>query len=148
MTHPVVLNELNPSPEVIHQWAFDLNLWLIEQDEDLVLSEIKHVPLLLALSRDESCPKQATCFAIVDRVSRGVLLGRDIDGCRLIHRSIDAETKASPITSTWAKAFGNAYDRLLHPRKFERREAQALAKWLLPCDFFCREQIRSNRTHG
>jgi hypothetical protein len=38
-------------------WAFDKDLRLLSQDEDLILGDREFVPALIALAEDKACPK-------------------------------------------------------------------------------------------
>jgi hypothetical protein len=53
----VVLNEVNPSDDLLRRWAFDENLLLMDQDEDVILACDEHIPVLCELIADPACPK-------------------------------------------------------------------------------------------
>jgi hypothetical protein len=46
MSDEVILNDWNPSEETLLRWAFDENLLLSDQDEDLILHREEYLPLL------------------------------------------------------------------------------------------------------
>lgn len=66
MTSDVVLNDWNPSEETLRRWAFDENLYLSDQDEDLVLGQEQYLPLLIELADDPSCPKAGYILSCLD----------------------------------------------------------------------------------
>ena len=58
------------TPEVIRIWAYDDDLLLLEQDEDLLLYGVEFIPVLLELSGDDRCPKEVYAFSILCQFSR------------------------------------------------------------------------------
>lgn len=51
----------------ILEWAYDDDLLLLEQDEELLLgAHHEYFPLLAKLSKDEACPKADYCLTIMD----------------------------------------------------------------------------------
>jgi hypothetical protein len=61
-----ILNDWNPSESTLRRWAFDENLFLSEQDEDLVLHRREYLPILIPLADDPSCPKASYILACLD----------------------------------------------------------------------------------
>jgi hypothetical protein len=68
-----ILNDAEPSLDTVRRWAFDERLWLMEQDEDMILADVKYVPLLLELAADPDCPKARYCLSIVEQHCRFIL---------------------------------------------------------------------------
>ncbi|WP_298867379.1 hypothetical protein [uncultured Gimesia sp.] len=145
MTDDVILNDVDPSPEVIHRWAYDENLLLIDQDEDLILGNAEYVPMLLQLAREPDCPKNDYCLSIVYYCSQIYLLARDRQQCDAIFKCVDSDIDTSPVTSKWAAAFRRAYHQLITPRALSHADAVSLAKWLLVGDYCHRSFIETGR---
>ena len=51
---------------IIRQWGYDEELFLAEQDEDLLLGDISHFQVLAELAKDPNCPKADYALAIMD----------------------------------------------------------------------------------
>jgi hypothetical protein len=66
MTEETVLNDWNPSPETLHRWAYDENLLLDEQDEDLALGRRDFLPILIPIADDTRCPKADYILSSLD----------------------------------------------------------------------------------
>lgn len=66
MGDEVVLNDWNPSEETLRRWAFDENLFLSDQDEDLVLGHEDFLPVLIELASDPACPKASYILSCLD----------------------------------------------------------------------------------
>lgn len=62
----IILNDWNPSEETIRRWAYDENIFLDEQDEDLVLGGEGYFPVLIPLASDPQCPKASYILSIMD----------------------------------------------------------------------------------
>src|SRR5262245_7591297 len=43
--------------DVIRTWGYDEELFLLQQDEDLLLYEEEFIPVILELAGDDQCPK-------------------------------------------------------------------------------------------
>ncbi len=56
--------------EVVKEWAYDEDLILMEQDEDLLLYDFELIPTLLELAGDKECPKGDYAFYILCQFSR------------------------------------------------------------------------------
>ncbi len=57
------------TPEVVRAWGYGEDLFS-EQDEDLLLHDLRLVPVLLDLVGDDKCPKQRDAFYILCQFSR------------------------------------------------------------------------------
>ncbi len=62
----IILDDWNPSEETIRRWAYDLNILMAEQDEDLVFCVDELIPLLIELASDKNCPKATYILSILD----------------------------------------------------------------------------------
>lgn len=73
----IILDDWNPSEETIRRWAYDENIFLADQDEDLVLGGKGYFPILIALASDPHCPKAAYILSIMDFYTMFETLWRD-----------------------------------------------------------------------
>jgi hypothetical protein len=53
----VVLDEVNPTGDLLRRWAYDEKLLLMGEDEDVILACDEHIPVLAELIADSACPK-------------------------------------------------------------------------------------------
>jgi hypothetical protein len=58
------------TPAVVRAWGYDEELLLLDQDEDLLLYDVKFIPVLLELAGDERCPKRDYAFCILCQFCR------------------------------------------------------------------------------
>lgn len=66
MSDEVILNDWNPSEETLLRWAFDENLLLSDQDEDLILHREEYLPLLISIAGESTCPKAGYILSCLD----------------------------------------------------------------------------------
>ena len=59
--------------ELIRVWAFDPDLLLLEQDEDLLLCDEPLVPCLVELADDNDCPKNFYIYSTLCQYSRELM---------------------------------------------------------------------------
>ena len=50
-------NEGEITESIIREWAYDENMWLCDQDEDLILYNEKLLPIIVELGSDSDCLK-------------------------------------------------------------------------------------------
>lgn len=61
------------TPELICEWAYDPDMFLMEQDEELILHDDELVPMTLPLMDDPHCPKGEIIFFTVCNYSRELM---------------------------------------------------------------------------
>ena len=66
MSEEIVLNDWNPSEETLRRWAFDNNIFLADQDEDLLLGHRDYFSTLIPLADDPTCPKSDYILSCLD----------------------------------------------------------------------------------
>ena len=66
----LILNDYHPSEETVRRWAYDENLYFIEQDEDGALHDAKYIPLMVELASADDCPKAEYIANILDDCAR------------------------------------------------------------------------------
>jgi hypothetical protein len=89
--------------EDIRLWAYDENLILMNQGEDVLLCDLEYVPLLLELMADESCPKRQDIFNVLCQLSRVCYLFPQQDGWLALEQNLDlAKDTQKAYVSEWA----------------------------------------------
>lgn len=66
MNTETILNDWNPSEETLRRWAYDENILLADQDEDIVLGHRDYLPVLIPLADDPACPKADYILSSLD----------------------------------------------------------------------------------
>lgn len=74
--------------ELIRIWAFDPDLLLLEQDEDLLLHDEPLVPCLLQLADDNNCPKNFYIYSTLCQYSRELVTRGKQHGFEKIRRIV------------------------------------------------------------
>jgi len=132
MVSEFILEDWNPSEATLRRWAYDEDLYLAEQDEDLVLHHENYLPLLLELAGEPLCPKAKYILACVDAYL-GLIVLRDSERDLAIVSKGAAIAGQSPsaIIGTW----GQLLERRLGYRKgigaTSRHQALAMGQDLL-----------------
>ena len=73
-----ITDNVNPTNDDVREWGYDEDLFLMEQDEDLLLYGTEYVPVLLELARDPACPKREYAIAILGQFVREAALSERI----------------------------------------------------------------------
>ncbi len=85
-----VLDELNPTKEQIKAWAYDENLLLVDQDEDLILENTRYLDILIDFTFDNNCLKRDYCISIIESLIHNKLVNRDVEELKRIDKSINS----------------------------------------------------------
>lgn len=127
-----ILNDVEPSCDLVRRWGFDESLYFIEQDEDLVLHDERYVRVLMELSADATCPKNDFALSVLSYYSQLVILKRKRHEADRIARSIaDSPHRSHERLCCWVTYFGRVHDRLIRPRPLTDEEMNSLARDLL-----------------
>jgi len=126
-----ILYDVNPLPETVRKWAYDDNVLLLDQDEDLILHGVEYVPLLLEFASDRKCPKREYSLQILDYFGKLSLLHRtaeahDIGSFARKHISAELESVRG-----WACDFVRVLEILEHPRRLSGSQMEWTAKYLI-----------------
>jgi hypothetical protein len=98
----VILNDVDPSEEVVKRWAYDEREMFISQDEDLILHDPKYITLMVELASAKDCPKAAYITGILDYFSMQTALYGTKEGLeRFRDPSLASLPAGLPITE-WA----------------------------------------------
>jgi hypothetical protein len=67
-THSVTIldHDSEFDAETLRRWAYDLDLDLISQDEDLLIGNREFLPILIPIADDPACPKAGYILASID----------------------------------------------------------------------------------
>ncbi|WP_035333776.1 hypothetical protein [Dyadobacter crusticola] len=126
------LDTINPTIEQLQLWAYDLDLYLTEQDEDLILHSNQYLPALLQFACDCSCPKKEYCFSILEHHVEHLLSRRDI---KLIDEAAVIISQIENVTDTgvleWRASFYWISELIASPRKLNFEEMQEIASFLI-----------------
>lgn len=133
MTEYTILDDT--SIKNVRRWGYDLNLFLCEQDEDLVVGDVAYLPVLFELACDPQCPKAEYCLTIIDFHATHWFLYRDSARTGAVVRAAaDASEKivhAHSSVAEWVHEYTGLYQRLLHPQSFSEQEAERFARRLI-----------------
>ena len=131
MDDEIVLNNFEPSVELVREWGYSEDMCFIEQDEDLALHDARYVSILLELAADDSCPKNDYALSILTYFSQLALLSRRTETVELISRTAAASVKSNPKIEDWKRYFQQVRERLINPKPLDASEIEMLAKQLL-----------------
>ncbi|KAA0992584.1 hypothetical protein [Dyadobacter aurulentus] len=126
------LDTISPTTQQILLWAYDLDMYLTEQDEDLTLLSNRYIAILLRLSCDDKCPKQHYCFSILKHHIQHLLGQRDHTN---IQESIAIFDQFGIVTNTAIRDWLSDFKWMAHlvatPRELTFSEAQKIAKFII-----------------
>lgn len=102
MQDELILNDWNPSDEVLRYWAYNEHVQLADQDSDLVLHREDYLPLLLGIADDPACPKSSEILSTLDfYLMFLVLRGTDLQ-LRIVENAIQLVMNAkTPPVLNW-----------------------------------------------
>ncbi len=97
-----ILNE--PLNEVsLRRWAFDEDMLLSDQDEDLLLHQAEYLPILILLADDPSCPKDGYILSCLDHYLKFIVLCGLEAELEVVRKAIKLACCATtPILHNWA----------------------------------------------
>ena len=141
------LDEVNPSPGQLRRWGYEDDLYLTGQDEDLLLHDVKYLPILLELASDPACPKQFYAASIVYTYAQLCVLHKRRAEVEAISAFVEAiPPDVAPLVGEWRDDFRWITDRLLSPRPLSADEAERLAWGLLVGRYCTRDLARTGRS--
>lgn len=85
----IVLNDWGPTEAVVNRWAYDENVCLTDQDEDLALHMPHYIPILIGLADDPRCPKADYILIILDDYLKGLSLSRDREFFKTVRVAVE-----------------------------------------------------------
>jgi hypothetical protein len=147
MTDDVILNDADPTCELVRQWGYDENLYFIEQDEDLILHDAKYVPVLMELAADAKCPKNDDTLSVLSYFSQLTVLFKQTNTANKIAEHIATSPhRNDPRIAQWIGYFRCIYDRLVHPCSMTDADMESFAKQLLNGQYAYRRFERTGHT--
>jgi len=87
----MIENPCDLSASDLREWAYNEDVELMDQDEDLLLHDINYVPVLLECARDIECPKAGDIISILSYFGQLRLLHRVIDEAVALSQEIDRQ---------------------------------------------------------
>ncbi|WP_323000696.1 hypothetical protein [Denitromonas sp.] len=128
----MIENPCDLSDADLREWAYDEEIELMEQDEDLLLHDIKYMPVLLECIRDARSPKSDYIFNIVAYFGQLRLLHKVTDEAAALSEEISRQLLLSGgerLAELQHLVF--AHRQLVSPRALSTQEADELAYDLL-----------------
>jgi len=146
MPEDIILDDVSPSIESVRRWGYDERLLFIEQDEDLILHELRYVPILLELARDRHCPKRDYALNIIHYYSQLTVLLQDRALARAIVGFADSvEREDDDGVRRWVTFFRRIFSQLTAPHTLDDDSAMELASDLLAGPYSSRSLERTGR---
>lgn len=141
-----ILDIGNPTPQQLHDWGYDEDLYLTEQDEDLLLHNLRYVPTLLDLAADPRCPKQQYAADIITYYSQLTLLRRIVPTATgLAQVAQMTRYPSAPLIEKWRDWYLWLYELLLQPRPISTEEMERIAFLLAVGDCCTRDLKRTGQ---
>ncbi|MCE6991309.1 hypothetical protein [Dyadobacter sp. CY323] len=121
------LETFSPTIEQVMDWAYDDDLYLTSQDEDLVLHANKYVAVLFKLASQVDCPKKDYCYSILYHYAQDLMMRRDARALQEIFSIIitDKDLK-DPQLLHWFSDVQWVYQLLKEPRVITEDEVNRL----------------------
>lgn len=139
------LDTFRPTLEQIQLWAFDTEMYFVEQDEDLALHQNEYIPKLLELASDINCPKAEYCLSILTNYSRLILANRQVEDVLVtLDHLKKVQFELSYQVRNWKNTFLFLADILLTPRPISPEEADKIG-WRLTVGEFCSREFKKSR---
>ncbi|MEX6689675.1 hypothetical protein QTN47_19375 [Danxiaibacter flavus] len=130
------LDKFDPSISEVKDWAYDENLYFIEQDEDLVLHSTKYITALMELASDPNCPKGDYCLSILSYYSQILLAKRLVDEViKARQQMLEYNLPLIGKVQKWRTDFLNLVDLISNPRPIDEIEADQIARQLIVGDY-------------
>ena len=90
------------TPDLVREWAYDEEMLLLEQDEDLLLYDWELLPTMLKLIADHTCPKRKwVYFALCQFTRESVTRGGDAGAASLSNALSSVEPPAEGWLAEW-----------------------------------------------
>jgi hypothetical protein len=129
-----VLNITSPTIAQVQTWAYDEDMYFMEQDEELLLHAERYMPIMLELALDDKCPKQNACYTILESYSFSQLENRNKEGVQkllALEKVKSKETFTNKKVNEWKINFKKIVDLYFNPRPLTNDECAFVIKILL-----------------
>lgn len=125
------LNNFTPSIREVQEWGYDVDLYFIEQDEDLALHSPEYISILMELASDKECPKKEYCLSILTHYSQILLANRILNEIKDVKLHIENyDLSLGDGVDKWRSDFLFFTDLIDNPRHISEAEADNIA-WRL-----------------
>jgi hypothetical protein len=120
------------TPEVICEWAYDEEAYLISQDEDLLLYKWELLPVMLELIADSNCPKRQWIYFALCQFTRESVTRRGKAGqIELSHAIASLEPPTEEWQADWYAYTQRVLGYMQPTGAVDRETAACMAKDLL-----------------
>jgi hypothetical protein len=129
-----ILNICNPSIAQVKTWAYDEDMYFMEQDEELLLHAHRYMPTMLELALDNKCPKQNACYTVLESYSFSQLEYRNKESIQKIialEKVGSKETFTNKKVNEWKINFKKIVDLYFNPRPLTNDECAFIIKTFL-----------------
>jgi hypothetical protein len=129
-----ILNITSPTLPQVQTWAYDEDMYFMEQDEELLLHAERYMDIMLELALNDKCPKQNACYTILESYSFSQLENRNKEGIQkilAIEKVKSKETFTNIKVNEWKINFKKIVDLFFNPRQLTNEECAFIIKTLL-----------------
>ena len=120
------------TPEIVKIWAYDEDLWLLEQDEDLLLYNFEFIPVLLKLVLDDNYPKGDYAFCILCQFCREQVARGGSQGANALEKVVeDLPVQSVGNAKQWYEYVNRLLSYFYNPKPLSKSEAHRVADELL-----------------
>ena len=85
----IILNDWGPTEAVVNRWAYDEQVALTDQDEELAFYMPHYIPILMRLADDPLCPKADYILEILDGYLKELSLSRDSESLETVREAVE-----------------------------------------------------------
>jgi hypothetical protein len=129
-----ILNIISPTIAQVQTWAYNEDMYFMEQDEELLLYADRYMDIMLELALNDKCPKQNACYTILESYSFSQLENRNKEGIQkilAIEKVKSKETFTDIKVNEWKINFKKIVDLFYNPRPLTNDECAFVIKILL-----------------
>ncbi len=118
--------------EDVRKWGYDEDMFLLSQDEDLVLHDPKYIAVLMELSSDNQCPKQEYSLRILYYYTQIYFCLRDKEEIEQCYQNmLMYEGDMSLAVIRWKENFLLMKGLLNNPHPVDSPQADEIAMFLI-----------------
>lgn len=127
-----ISDNVNPTADDVRQWGYDEDLYLMEQDEDLLLYGTSYAPVLLELAEDDGCPKQYYALCILSQFTRESALSGNRSNLRHLQSIAKERSEIRDAgVAEWRKYVNRLVEYDNQPCEVNEEKAKQMAQDLL-----------------
>ena len=126
-----ITDNISPTHDDVLEWGYDEDLYLMEQDEDLLLYGLYYVPALLELAKDPACPKQHYALCIIGQFTREAALHQRSDELHGLEQILNSFQASEPSVEDWRNYVRRLLSYQQRPFSVDEQGAWEMAQDLL-----------------